>query len=118
MVKKGLAQVINSIRENSDDSVILVEGKRDKEALKKVGIPGYAILQVSYKDENKIYNEVLLSHRDKVILLYDNDRTGERKTARLKNFLYGMGLKLLDYRSTLNKNGITYIEEIDNRLGL
>ena len=118
MVKKGLEEVINSIKEDSDDSVILVEGKRDEEALRKAGIPGYAILQVSYKNENEIYNEVLLYHRDKVILLYDNDRTGERKTARLKNFLYGMGLKLLDYREPLNKSGITYIEEIDNRLGL
>ncbi len=118
MVKQGLAQIINSIRENSNDSVILVEGKRDKEALRKAGIPAYAIVQVSYKDENRIYNEVLLYHRDKVILLYDNDRTGERKTTKLKNFLYGTGLKLLDYRSSLDKNGIKYIEEIDNRLGL
>jgi len=118
VVKRGLEQVINSIKEDSHDSVILVEGKRDKEALRKAGISDYAILQVSYKDENKIYNELLLYNRDKVIVLYDNDRTGERKTAKLKNFLYGMGLKILDYRSTLNKNGITYIEEIDNRLGL
>lgn len=118
MVKEGLSQIIDSIKENSNDSVILVEGKRDKEALKKAGIPDYAILQVSYKDANRIYDEVMLYHRDKVIVLYDNDRTGERKMSILKNFLYGMGLKLLDYRSSLNKNGITYIEEIDNRLGL
>ena len=79
MVKQGLAEVIDSIKEESHDSVILVEGKRDKEALRKAGISDYAILQVSYKDENKIYNEVLLYHRNKVIALYDNDRTGEQK---------------------------------------
>ncbi|MCL4397392.1 toprim domain-containing protein [Candidatus Parvarchaeota archaeon] len=118
MVKQGLAQIIDSIKEDSGDSVILVEGRRDKEALKKAGIPDYAILQVSYKDENRIYNEVMLYHRNKIIALYDNDRTGERKMSKLKSFLYGMGLKLLDYRSSLNENGITYIEEIDNRLGL
>ena len=54
MVKQGLAEVIDSIKEESHDSVILVEGKRDKEALRKAGISDYAILQVSYKDENKI----------------------------------------------------------------
>ncbi|EEZ92650.1 MAG: TOPRIM domain protein [Candidatus Parvarchaeum acidiphilum ARMAN-4] len=118
MVKQGLAEVIDSIKEESHDSVILVEGKRDKEALRKAGISDYAILQVSYKDENKIYNEVLLYHRNKVIALYDNDRTGEQKMSKLKSFLCGMGLKLLDYSNSLNKNGITYIEEIDNRLGL
>ncbi|MGC8533792.1 MAG: toprim domain-containing protein [Candidatus Parvarchaeum sp.] len=118
MVKEGLAQIIESIKKDSYDSVILVEGKRDKEALKKAGIPGYAILQVSYKDENTIYNELILYHRDKIIPLYDNDRTGEKKLSKLKNFLCGMGLKLVDYRSSLNENGITYIEEIDNRLGI
>ena len=118
MVKQGLAQVIDSIKEESRDAVILVEGKRDKEALRKVGIPSYAILQVSYKDENRIYNEVLLYHRNKVIALYDNDRTGEKKMSKLKSFLYGTGLKLLDYSNPLNENGITYIEEIDNRLSI
>ncbi|MCL4398833.1 MAG: hypothetical protein M1322_03190 [Candidatus Parvarchaeota archaeon] len=117
-MKRGLAQIIDSIKEDSRDSVILVEGKRDREALKKAGISTYAIIQVSYKDENRIYNEVMLYHRNKIIALYDNDRTGERKMSKLKNFIYGMGLKLLDYRSSLNANGITYIEEIDNRLGL
>ena len=32
VVKQGLAEIIDSIKEESHDSVILVEGKRDKDA--------------------------------------------------------------------------------------
>ena len=35
MVKHGLAEVLDSIKEESHDSVILGEGQRDKEALRK-----------------------------------------------------------------------------------
>lgn len=118
MADRSLAEIISSIKKDSYDSVILVEGKRDKEALKKAGISDYAIIEVSYKNQNQIYSELMRYNRKKIIALYDNDKTGENKVSKLKNFLYGMGIKLLDYRRSLDKIGITYIEEIDNRLGL
>jgi 5S rRNA maturation endonuclease (ribonuclease M5) len=118
MADRSLVNIISDIKEESYDSVILVEGKRDKEALKKAGISDYAIIEVSYKNPNQIYNELMQYNRKKVIALYDNDKTGEHKVSKLKDFLYGMSIKLLDYRNSLNKLGITYIEEIDNRMGL
>lgn len=114
--RKPLGEIIKDIRDNSDDSVILVEGRRDKNALRSAGVPNCPIIQVSYKNNNQIYREVMSYNREKVILLYDNDRTGEDKYCKLKGFFTGLGMKLLDYRRALENAGITYIEEIDDRL--
>ncbi len=116
MSRKKLLRIIDEIRENAIDSAILVEGKRDEAALKSVGIPAYSIIKASYKDNNRIYNELMLYHKNKIILLYDNDRTGISKFSKLKGFLAGLGVQMLDYRKALKEAGITYIEEIDNRL--
>lgn len=113
-----LSSAMERIREDSLDSVILVEGKRDREALERAGIPSYGILQVSHKTPNEIYSDVMLYNRKKIIPLYDNDRTGESKLQKLGAFFSGMGMNMLDYRTVLRKRGITYIEEIDNRMGL
>jgi 5S rRNA maturation endonuclease (ribonuclease M5) len=117
MGKRELARIIEDIKENACDSVILVEGKRDEYALEKLGIPYSSIIKVSYKNNNQIYEDVIRYGRNKIIALYDNDRTGKNKFSMLKSFFEGMGIKILDYKTALEKAGITYIEEIDNRLG-
>jgi len=116
--KYNLEILINSIKEDSNDAVILVEGKRDKDALEKVGILPNNIIEVSYKNQNQICNEIELCKKRKIIPLYDNDRTGNTKMYKLSAFLSGLDIKILDYRKKLNHKGITYIEEIDNRLGI
>lgn len=116
MNRKCLGEIIKDIRNDSQDSVIIVEGKRDKNALRNVGISCKSIIQVSYKDNNQIYKEIMSYNKEKVILLYDNDRTGENKFYKLVRFFSGLGIKLIDYRKELENVGITYIEEIDDRL--
>ncbi len=116
MNRKCLGEIVKDIRNDSQDSVIIVEGKRDKNALRNVGISCPSIIQVSYKNNNQVYNEILSYNRKKVILLYDNDRTGENKYFKLKRFFEGLGMNLLDYRRALKNAGITYIEEIDDHL--
>jgi len=118
MGKAQLEKIIQDIKSSSYDAIILVEGKRDKEALKKAGIPDYLIMQVSYKDNNQIYEEIIRYEKRKIIALYDNDNTGKKKFSRVKAFFNGMGIQILDYKKRLKNAGITYIEEIDNRLDL
>ncbi len=114
---KSLLSIIGEIKKNTYDSVILVEGKRDKEALEKVGISPKDIIEISYKNQNQIYREIALYNKNNIIPLYDNDRTGENKLKRLVNFMGGLNINiLLSYRDRLRKTGITYTEEIDDRL--
>ena len=118
MGKQELEKILWEIKNKSNDSIILVEGKRDEEALTKAGIPDYSIIQVSYKNNNQIYNEVISYNKKRVIALYDNDRTGRMKLSNIKAFFAGLGIQFLDYKKALERAGITYIEEIDNRLGI
>ena len=116
---RNLLNIIKEIKDDTgEDTLILVEGKRDKEALEKVGILPSKILAVSYRDKNSIYSIMERDGKHRIIPLYDNDRTGNSKMKMLKAFFYGLGIDLIDYRKRLGKNGITYIEEIDNRLNL
>ena len=71
MVKQGLAEVIDSIKEESHDSVILVEGKRDKEALIK-GMQGlntkrnFSIDEIAFKVEDLLLTSPLRIANEKL----------------------------------------------------
>jgi 5S rRNA maturation endonuclease (ribonuclease M5) len=101
--------------ESERGSVIVVEGKRDVEALTRIGVTGQVTVLNHYKGVNKFVD----SHHDvdkKIILLLDMDRTGKYLTSKLLKQLQSRGRNVsLFYKKTLARisNGkIRHIEDL------
>src|ERR687888_1033173 len=78
-----LREFINTLNEESENgSVIVVEGKRDVEALSRVGFNGNLTVFNHFKGVTDFVDN---HHqiRKKIILLLDTDRTGKHLTGRL-----------------------------------
>ncbi len=102
---------ISKLKEQSQkpDTVILVEGKRDKQKLNKLGIQNVIDLK------GRRYYDVLediADHYHNVILLFDLDKHGERIFNKFKYMLGKEGIKtdseFRNYLKNLN------IEEVEN----
>lgn len=89
--------------------LVLVEGKKDKNAMIRFGINN--IVTVSQKPIYKIIDEV--NSKD-VVILTDLDREGRKYYHKLKHHLQKSGIKVDNkFREFLIKNKIThYIESI------
>ncbi len=110
-----LAKILGSLA--SDDSKILVEGKRDKNALIKGGISRSRIYIAAHMSCNKF--DRLMSNDDikKVVLLFDNDRSGYQRTERFERYFSGYDTEFdVSYMRSLKRSGITYVEELNNLL--
>ena len=98
------------------DWVVLVEGKRDVAALKRLGVENVWALK------GKGFHDVAeeLSHRFKgVVVLTDFDQQGERICRKLTAVLKSYGLKIdSSFRSRLRDSGVKFVEEIPKELGL
>jgi 5S rRNA maturation endonuclease (ribonuclease M5) len=101
--------------ESENGSIIVVEGKRDSEALTKLGFIG----EVTVYNRFKGVLDFVDSHRmtdKKVILLLDMDRTGKYLTSRLLSLLQQSGGNVnLTYKKKLCEitNGkVRHIEEL------
>lgn len=87
--------------------LIIVEGKKDKAALEKLGISN--IISISRKP---LYSFIESIEAKEVIILTDLDRTGKRLYSILKHCLQSKGIKVDTYfREYLFRNSkITQIE--------
>src|SRR5215208_5484629 len=101
--------------ESKKGSVIVVEGKRDVEALTRIGFKGHVTALNRFKGINNFVD----SHYDvdkKIILLLDMDRTGKYLTSKLLKQLQSRGRNVsLFYKKTLARisNGkIRHIEDL------
>ncbi|MEM3190655.1 MAG: hypothetical protein QW292_00805, partial [Candidatus Parvarchaeota archaeon] len=118
--KKGtrtLNKILSNIKTCSDDEdyAVVVEGKRDRDALIKAGINKNRIIVSAYKNIDQILNEIK-NYRG-AIILYDFDRTGRFKARYLSSVASSEGIKVNDfYISTLKDMGIVHVEEIGNRM--
>jgi len=106
---------IGSLNEESErGSVVVVEGKRDAQALYRVGFKGVPAIFHSFKGVSKFVDNQ--SPKRKVILLLDMDRTGKQLTSRLASQLQlQCGSVNLSYKRTLSKitNGkIRHVEDL------
>lgn len=107
---------MNSLQEwieklQATDKLILVEGKKDKEALAKLGITN--ITTVSQKPIYQIVESILLKKKE-VIILTDFDAEGRRLYSRLYRQFQQYGIKVDNtYRIFLiRKTRISHIEGI------
>lgn len=107
-----LAEWIKRLREKSKGRAVLVEGKRDKQALSKHGIKNIFTL------EGKRLSDLpdLLEGYSEVILLFDLDKHGERIKEKVKTILEAEGYILIeDLREELRSIGVFYVEDIDGK---
>ncbi len=103
---------LKKLREVSQNSAVLVEGKKDRQALQKLGIKNIFTL------EGKRLTDLpdLLEGFEKVVLLFDLDKHGERINSKVKEILTKQGYILIeDFREELRTKGIIYVEDIDGK---
>lgn len=101
------------VKESEAGSPIVVEGEKDLEALRAVGVRGTIIV---YKSKQHVLRSIDSMKPARVILLLDLDYEGVNKTIYLKKLLEGSVKNVdLTYWSMLSKFrrlGLTTIESI------
>ncbi len=108
-----LEEWLKELRKVSESSAVIVEGKRDRQALQKLGIKNIFTL------EGKRLTDLpdLLEGFEKVVLLFDLDKHGERINSKVKEILTKQGYILIeDFREELRSRGILYVEDIDGEI--
>jgi 2,5-diamino-6-(ribosylamino)-4(3H)-pyrimidinone 5'-phosphate reductase len=128
--EEEITQVLDSlVEESAKGTPILVEGKKDVEALRALGVEGPV---KTVKTGGKSYLDVVLelenSKTSKVILLLDFDRRGKQGTNRLRQFMEHAGIEvsLEFWRALLGSAGKdvqcvegleSYLEGLKARIG-
>jgi len=123
LVLEGLAE------ESAKGTPIIVEGKKDAEALKVLGIEGNIIMaKTGGKTLLDVISEVENTEAREVVLLLDFDRRGREWTRRLKQRLEKTGtrpntefwsqLLQLVWREVKDIEGLaTYMETLKTKIG-
>ncbi len=89
---------------------VLVEGKRDVEALKRLGVTN--TIDLSGKRYADIV-DILEKKAQGAVILYDLDPHGERISKKISELLRSQGFKVfLDFRDYLKEKGIIHIEDL------
>jgi len=108
--KKFLAKTLAHLNE----ALILVEGKRDAAALEEIGVKTEVIEAAGRKPERVVFLALKrLAPRQKLVLLFDYDAEGERKTQEFTEMLCAEGvvpdvLRRKNFRRLL---GARHVEE-------
>jgi 5S rRNA maturation endonuclease (ribonuclease M5) len=105
-----LEKILINLRENNIEIPILVEGDKDREALKKLEINGIII---SYNKGMSVTNfcDDIANKYDKIIILTDWDKKGGQLCYMLKKNLIGRVDCITDYRKKIaQKTSIKTVE--------
>lgn len=119
MDEATIAQLRNFVdrlnTESKKGSVIVVEGKRDVEALTRIGCTGLVMALNRFKGINNFVDSECAIDR-KIILLLDMDRTGKYLTSKLMKQLQSRGGNVcLFYKKSLARisNGkVRHVEDL------
>ena len=106
----GFIRSLNSKK----DSIVVVEGKKDKAALQKLGFSGRICEFHSFKGLAKFADSV--SRHKRLILLLDSDRKGAYLTKRILSQLEHRMAVDLSFRrklSAITRGKIRHIEDLD-----
>ncbi|MGH9911848.1 MAG: toprim domain-containing protein [Nitrososphaeraceae archaeon] len=115
-VLERIREFIGTLNHESENgSIIVVEGKRDSEALTKLGFVGKVTVFNRFKGILDFVDSHQMTDR-KIILLLDMDRTGKYLTSRLVSLLQPRGNNVnLAYKKKLCEitNGkVRHVEDI------
>ncbi len=98
------------LKELSEIYPVLVEGKRDLSAMKRLGIRN--VITLAGKRFTDI-PDLMEGRFSGAILLYDLDPQGERINSKIKRLLSSQGFKVIEiFREYLRTAGIIHIEEL------
>jgi len=92
-----------------EKTVVLVEGKKDKQKLEKFGISHI------YSIKGKKFYDILeeLENEDLVIILTDLDKQGEKISSKISSMFQREGIPVdLEFREYLKNFNIKHIEDI------
>ena len=107
--EEKIQQVLEDLREQSKNGIpILVEGKKDVEALRALGVEGNIItVKTGGKSFLDVVSELEQAKVSEVVLMLDFDRRGKQGTNRLrKNFEHsGVKVNLEFWRALLRLVG-------------
>ncbi len=109
---KSYEDWVSKLKEESQnpDTVILVEGKKDKEKLSKLGIKN--VVDLKGRRYYDVFEDIA-DHFHRVILLFDLDKHGERIFSKFKNMLEKEGIKTnSEFREYLKNMDIEEIEDL------
>ena len=107
---KNFIGLLNS----KSDSVVIVEGKRDSEALKNLGFSGRVLEFHKFRGLRKFVD--LVSEYNSLIILLDRDRKGRYLTTKIVEQLERRVKIDLSFKRKLvsiTKGKIRFIEELD-----
>ena len=115
-----LEKAIDRVKEKSAEGVaIVVEGKNDEKALRKLGIEG-PIHRVPEGDKTLLNTLEGLPDYDEAIVLTDFDRTGEKMASFCRKHMEKLGTKVLyEFRNKIRhylRKGVKDIEGISSFL--
>jgi len=105
-------EIFRKLAEDSEAGIpIIVEGKRDEEALREIGVRGEVIV---FQSLRKLGEELSRRECRRVILLFDLDSEGEEMMLETKQFLEGL-IRNIDTNywrrlRSLKYTGLTEIE--------
>jgi len=125
-----IQQILQELAEEANcGKPILVEGKRDAEALKTLGIDGKVIFaKKGLKTRLDIISEIEKFRSSEIILMLDFDREGRELTEQLKihiekagikvNTHYWLKLSSLTGREVKDVEGLpSYLQTLKNKIG-
>jgi 5S rRNA maturation endonuclease (ribonuclease M5) len=106
--------IIEKLIKESKNKIIVVEGEKDKKALKKLGV--FHVQSISREPIFKVIEKVKKKNRD-VIVLVDLDREGKKKLTQLLSGFEREGVKVdLRFYEEFKKTKIRQIEGILKRI--
>ncbi|MEM2336514.1 MAG: toprim domain-containing protein [Candidatus Bathyarchaeia archaeon] len=93
--EEQILQILEQLaEENKSGKPILVEGRKDAEALKELGINGQMMFaKTGGKNLLDVISEIEASKTGEVIMLLDFDRRGRELTENIKQHIKKMGVK-------------------------
>jgi len=94
---------VEKLKDLNKDAPIIVEGKRDYFALKKMGIEGEIII-FNFGYSIPLFSEIIAKKYRKVILLFDWDERGNILTKEIFKNLSALGVQcILDSRESFQR---------------
>jgi len=109
--KEELLEWIDKIKES--DKIVIVEGREDKAALRRLGIT--KVVQLNKRPLYKVVEELIEKNKE-VIILTDLDKKGKQLYGKLNHDLQRFGVKVDNrFRNFLFKNTkLRQIEGLDS----
>ncbi len=110
-------KVLKDLKELNRYVPVLVEGKRDRETLRKLGLEG-TILLLHQGLNLYEYSEELAERYDKIIILLDWDPRGEAMYQKIKGYLKGHYEEFSFIRETIKKLSGDQFYEVEHLIDI